>query len=204
MSNHEEKLKDYVDVASRIAEFREKHPKGSLRPVNPSKPYDILTIGNATFIVYAAAAYRDEEDYQPGIGIAYEPFPGLTPFTRNSELQNAETAAWGRAIIATLAADARKGIATQEDIRNRTEEKMAVPYDDGTIRAETSQRPDVIYRAKQKHMFALFNKVGITDKDEQRARAIATINRDIDSASELTLKEMDLIIEYLELGRGAE
>ena len=38
---------------------------------------------------------------QPGeeqhIGQKPPPLPGLTPYTRKSELQNAETSAWGRA-----------------------------------------------------------------------------------------------------------
>jgi hypothetical protein len=37
-------------------------------------------------------------------------------------LQNAETAAWGRAIVAALAADTRAGIASQQEVRNRRAE----------------------------------------------------------------------------------
>jgi hypothetical protein len=36
---------------------------------------------------------------------------------------NAETSAWGRAIIAVLAADAKKGIASQQEVRNRRAER---------------------------------------------------------------------------------
>lgn len=111
---------DYVEVADRIREFREKHPEGSLRPVNPEKPYHVQTIGEQTFVVYCAAAYRTPEDPCPGVGTAWEPFPGPTPFTRDSELQNAETSAWGRAIVATLAADTRRGVASAQEVRNRS------------------------------------------------------------------------------------
>jgi hypothetical protein len=41
---------------------------------------------------------------------------------KNSELQNAETSAWGRAIVACLAADTQK-IATANDVRNRQAEQ---------------------------------------------------------------------------------
>ena len=34
---------DYVDVAERIREFRDKHPDGSLRPLNVDKPFEIVT-----------------------------------------------------------------------------------------------------------------------------------------------------------------
>jgi hypothetical protein len=108
---------DYITVAERIVEFRGKYPEGSLQPADLTKPYTIETInGNPTFVV-VAAAYRTPEDTRPGIGMAYEPIPGSTPYTRGSELQNAETAAWGRAIVAALAADTKAGIASKDEIQ---------------------------------------------------------------------------------------
>lgn len=116
-------LQGYVEVKDRIALFREKHPDGRLRPVNPEQPYALEFIEVSgeprCFIVYAAAAYRTADDPMPGIGVAWEPFPGKTPYTRDSELMNAETSAWGRAIVAALAADAGP-IATAEDVKARS------------------------------------------------------------------------------------
>ena len=103
----------------RIAEFRAKYPEGSLQPVSLEEPFKVLTIGDKSFITYVAAAYRTPDDKCPGVGVAWEPFPGRTPYTRDSELMNAETSAWGRAIVAALAADTTVGIATQDEIRNR-------------------------------------------------------------------------------------
>ena len=121
MADYNDRLADYVDVAERIKLFREKHPEGSLQPVDPSKPYDIVTIADKTFIVYIAAAYRTPDDPRPGIGSAWECFPGKTSFTKDSELMNAESSSWGRAILAALAADSKK-IATREEVRNRQPE----------------------------------------------------------------------------------
>jgi len=115
----------YVDVAARIVEFRTKHPDGSLQPANLDKPYELLTVGSDTYIVVVAAAYRTPDDPRPGIGMAYEPYPGRTPYTRGSELQNAETSAWGRAIVAALAADTRQGVASADEVRNRRAEREA-------------------------------------------------------------------------------
>ena len=112
-------LDDYKTVPERIVEFAAKHPDGCLRPVNPNQPYRIETVGDTTFVVYAAAAYRSETDPLPGIGVAWERVPGTTTFTKDSELQNAETSAWGRAIVAVLASDTKKGIASAEDVRSR-------------------------------------------------------------------------------------
>lgn len=114
--------KDYVDVAERIVEFRNKYPDGSLQPADLARPYSVEEIAGGTFIVVVAAAYRTADDTRPGVGMAQEPFPGRTAFTRGSELQNAETSAWGRAIVAALAADTKRGVSTAEEIRNRAED----------------------------------------------------------------------------------
>lgn len=115
-------LDGYVDVAERIRRFRDQHPDGSLQPADVTNPYVVQPIGDQTFIVVVAAAYRSQEDQRPGVGMAYEPFPGRTPYTRGSELQNAETSAWGRAIVAALAADSQK-VASAEEVRNRQAER---------------------------------------------------------------------------------
>lgn len=113
----------YIDVASRLVEFREKHPDGSLQPADLTQPYRIETIGGDTYIVVVTAAYRSPDDVRPGIGMAYEAYPGKTPYTRGSELQNCETSSWGRAIVAALAADTRKGVASADEVRNRQAER---------------------------------------------------------------------------------
>jgi len=113
---YDERLGDYVDVPARIAEFRTKHPEGCLQPANLAEPYKIETVGDKTYVVVVAAAYRSPDDPRPGIGMAYEQWPGRTPYTRDSELQNAETSAWGRAIVAVLAADTKRGIASKEEV----------------------------------------------------------------------------------------
>ncbi len=114
---------DYIDVAERIVEARAQYPDGRLRPADPTKPYTIENIDGQTYIVVVAAFYRNEEDSLPGIGMAYEVFPGKSNFTRGSELQNAETSAWGRAMVAALVADTKRGVASANEVRNRVEER---------------------------------------------------------------------------------
>ena len=112
---------DYIDVAARIVEFRGKFPNGSLQPWKDPYIAEVKMPDGSikSFMVYAAAAYGSPEDKLPGVGYAWEPIPGPTNFTRDSELQNAETAAWGRAMVAKLAVDTKKGIASSEEVRNR-------------------------------------------------------------------------------------
>ena len=108
---------DYIDVATRIVEFREKFPTGSLQQVS----LEFKEVANKWWVIYTAAAFRTPDDIRPGVGTAWEPIPGPTNFTKDSEVQNAETAAWGRAMVAALAVDTKKGIASSEEVRNRQE-----------------------------------------------------------------------------------
>ena len=103
-------LSDYVPVAERIVKFRTEYPDGRLIS-------EIVDTGHADYVAVKAYVYRTPDDPRPGVGLAWEKVPGPTPFTKDSELQNAETSAWGRALIAAGVADASRGIATREDIR---------------------------------------------------------------------------------------
>lgn len=116
--NYSDRLDGYVDVAERIRLFRDRYPEGSLQPANLATPWEIVTVGDKTFLVYIAAAYRHPDDPRPGIGMAWEPFPGRTPYTKDSELMVAETSAWGRAIKAALLDD-RSKVASLDEVRAR-------------------------------------------------------------------------------------
>lgn len=122
-------LADYVEVNERILQFKEAFPDGSLR----RDEWHIETIGDKTFIVYTALAFRDQRDTKPGVGTAWEPFPGTTNFTRNSELMNAETSAWGRAVVALgFVGKKQPGkkappLASREEVQNRSAESNGKP-----------------------------------------------------------------------------
>jgi hypothetical protein len=105
-------LKDYVEVKDRIAQFKKDYPDGRLTS-------DIIPSGFEGYVTVKAYAYRTPDDPTPGSGLAWEPVPGKTNFTKDSELQNAETSAWGRAIVAALIADASGGVASADEVRNR-------------------------------------------------------------------------------------
>ena len=104
----------YVEVSERIEAFYAKHPEGSLR----CKEIRTVEIGGQSFLVYVAQAFRSPDDQAPAEGAAWEPVPGKTNFTRDSELMNAETSAWGRA-IAALGFEVKRGIGSANEIRNR-------------------------------------------------------------------------------------
>jgi len=107
-------LTDYVTVAERLLAFRKKYPDGRMTS-------EVIQTGHEDYVAVRAACYRTVDDPLPGVGLAWEPVPGPTPFTKNSELQNAETSAWGRALIAALVADSSRGIASRDEV-DRPEE----------------------------------------------------------------------------------
>ena len=179
MANYKGPL-DYIDVATRIIEFREKFPHGSLQ--SWKDPYVIevkMPDGSIkSYMVYSAAAYRSPDDSLPGVGWAYEPIPGPTNFTRDSELQNAETAAWGRAMVAALAVDTKKGIASSEEVRNRQTKTTDAPQ----AKAPAAKRE---YTEEEKaSAFAVFSLIETKTTEEE-----------LRSAWQLNLDLLDVVIE---------
>jgi len=108
-------MNDYIDVSERIRMFREKYPNGSLQQVS----LQFIDFAGKSWVVYTAAAYRTPDDITPGHGTAWEPVPGKSNFTRDSEVMNVETSAWGRAIIAVLVADGGKRIASRQEVSHK-------------------------------------------------------------------------------------
>lgn len=111
-------LSDYVDVAERIRLFKEKYPEGFLRG---DGEFIRNAAGEIIGYVYRAEAIANTKTGDVpviGVGTAYEPIPGATPYTRNSEVMNAETSAWGRAIVAL--GFETKHIASANEVRNRS------------------------------------------------------------------------------------
>ena len=108
-------MDSYIDVSERIRKFKEVYPNGSLQQVS----LQFIEFADKSWVVYTAAAYRSPDDITPGHGTAWEPVPGKSNFTRDSEVQNVETSAWGRAIIAVLVADGGKRIASRQEVAHK-------------------------------------------------------------------------------------
>lgn len=172
-------LNEYIDVPERIAEFRAKYPEGSLQPWDKAKPYTVEKIGDQIYIVVVAAAYRSKDDQLPGVGMAYEVFPGKTPYTRGSELQNCETSAWGRAIVAALAADTKRGVASAHEVRNRVAEREQAdptpqsPADQARARLLETLKFKGISPKDAVQLFA--DKTGETLQDSSNVKAIQAL-----------------------------
>ena len=156
-------MDSYVDVAERIRIFKEQYPTGCLRPFNPAEPFKIMEIGGREFIVYTACAYRTPDDAMPAVAVAAEPSIGKTSFTKDSEVMNAETSAWGRAIVACLAADTQK-IASANEVRNRQQETTKPASNVTAIsEAKTAKQPTKASEPQIKYINSLLKGVGGTE-----------------------------------------
>jgi len=113
-------LGDYVDVPTRFRLALDKWP--DLRVVET--PAEVVTIGDRTFISVTVKVYRDLLDLLPCVATAWEPFPGTTPYVRNSEMMNCSTSALGRALGMMIPFGK---IASFEEVQNRQDEQPAAP-----------------------------------------------------------------------------
>ena len=112
-------LGDYVDVPTRFRLALDKWP--DLRVVET--PAEIVTIGDRTFISVTMTVYRDPSDPLPCVATCWEPFPGTTPYVRNSEMMNASTSCLGR-VLGMMIPFGK--MASFEEVQNRQEDTPAV------------------------------------------------------------------------------
>ena len=106
-------MDDYVGVNERILAFKEKYPEGVLQS-------EILTLTDK-LVVVKGHAYKTPDDSRPGIGHSSLAIPGATPYTRGSELENAETSAWGRA-LAALGFEVKRSVASRNEVESKQSE----------------------------------------------------------------------------------
>jgi len=108
-------LSNYVDVPTRFAMALERWPE--LRIIE-NRP-EIITIADKTFISVTMQAWRTPDDPVPAQATCFEPFPGKTSFTRDSEQMNASTSALGRVLGLMMSFGPK--MASAEEVRNRQE-----------------------------------------------------------------------------------
>lgn len=141
-ANFRERQSDYIEVNERVIEFIEKNPEGSLQ--SEIERLDITGYTNdglpIGLVVIKAYAYRTPDDPRPGVGWSSMVLPGKTPYTKGSEIENTETSAWGRAIVA-LGISAKRGIASAHEVRNAQEAQEAMSNGNGNGNGQRAAKP---------------------------------------------------------------
>lgn len=199
-------LENYTPVNDRILRFKELFPDGSLAPLDPARPFWIEDVpGVGQRLIYVAAAYRTPDDPRPGIGMAWEPLPGVTPYTKGSELMVAETSAWGRA-LAAIGIGVNSGIASTEEVQARRAPVESVPNvpkprPAASVTPATSTAPEAYATPAQvKLMFMLMADNGITDAKARAQLAATILLRPVGDIAGLGKRDASRVIDRLKAG----
>jgi hypothetical protein len=123
-------LDNYVDVPTRLRMALEKFPDLRVQESQPT----FREVNEKLYIEIRCTVWRDKDDQLPSIAYCWEPFPGTTPYTRNSEMMNCSTSALGRALGAMGFGIDHKMASKQEVLARQEPEKPRVEiarYPDG-------------------------------------------------------------------------
>lgn len=122
-------LDNYTTVNERTIDFYKQYPAG----VITTQPAKIVEVGGNLFISVIARVYLDRhmEDAPVTEAEAWEPYPGTTPYTRNSEMMNCATSAIGRA-LGQLGIGIEKGMASNDEVKVAQQRTPAGEHPQGT------------------------------------------------------------------------
>lgn len=168
-------MDDYVPVNERIEAFTKEYPEGSLQS-------EIVELTDSRVTV-KGYAYRKPDDPRPGVGHSSLEIPGKTNFTRGSEIENAETSAWGRA-IAALGFEVKRGIASHEEVRNKQsgaeapkrEAQTSAPADKRQMLAEIAAEKRLNHAALEEYATLVGIQPGTRATEAQLDALIAAVS----------------------------
>jgi hypothetical protein len=127
-------LDGYITVNERLGMALEQYPELRIVEEQP----EVRTIDNIAYIEVCVTVYRDTDDPLPAIARAWEPWPGKTPFVRDSEMMNASTSALGRA-LGFMGFGLGKSIASADEVQLRRDDNEHTSGDDSHHRPPREQ-----------------------------------------------------------------
>ena len=107
-------LSEYVDVKTRLKQALALYPQLRIVEHRP----EITQVGDQLFIECSVTVSRDPEDPIPVTAYIFEPYPGKTTFTKNSEQANGATSVLGRA-LGYMGLGIDKSIASSNEVLGR-------------------------------------------------------------------------------------
>jgi hypothetical protein len=107
-------LSEYVDVKTRLKQALATFPQLRIVEHRP----EITQVGDQLFIECSVTVSRDPDDPIPVTAYIFEPYPGKTTFTKNSEQANGATSVLGRA-LGYLGFGIDKSIASSNEVLGR-------------------------------------------------------------------------------------
>jgi hypothetical protein len=121
-------LDNYVDVPTRLRMALDKFPDLRVQESQPT----FREVNDKLYIEIRCTVWRDKDDQLPCIAYCWEPFPGRTPYTKDSEQMNASTSALGRA-LGMMGFGIDHKMASKQEVMARQEQPRVeiARYDDG-------------------------------------------------------------------------
>lgn len=111
-------IDNYVDVPTRLTEALKKYPNLRIQETDAQ----VVTMPDGScFYRCTVTVYRDVDDVLPAIATAAEPYPGKTPYTKNSEFMVGMTSALGRA-LGYMGFGVNKSIASKNEVLARQDD----------------------------------------------------------------------------------
>ncbi len=161
-------LDNYVDVATRLKLALERWP--NLRV--SEREYKFEQIADQTLLVCTVCVWRDTDDEYPVIASASEPFPGRTPYSKNSEMMVGFTSALGRA-LGYMGVGIKSSIASRNEVEARQDQHAEAPTRPAEPRkAELGSAAGDGPSQPQLRMLRALGYSGPTPRDKREASSI--------------------------------
>lgn len=174
-------LSNYTTVNERILTFYDLYPQGFIS----THPAKIVDIAGHTFISVVAEV-SCSPDGPTIIAEAWEPFPGKTPYTKDSEQQNAATSAIGRC-LGQLKIGIKAAMASSDEVKHRVEGR-----DPQQVQGEKDWRgkkPPAAQKATEKQIAAVRRMMGTIPAADRDKLVKALVDKD--GIDQLTQGDID-------------
>jgi len=185
-------IDNYVDVPTRLKEALIKHPNLRIQETAA----EVVTMPDgSTFYRCTVTVWRDEADPIPAIATAAEPYPGKTPYTKNSEFMVGMTSALGRA-LGYMGFGISKSIASRNEIQARqTTDKPDAQI--APIRRETPNNYPKQATQKQVYFIKSLAKGAGFDEAALHDYIAVTLNSDAVTLETLSPEQATQVIDAL-------
>lgn len=213
-STRKDGLRDYNEVADRVAQFNEDYPTGRITTQIVEQSVDVEDVVEASrssgsyrqpiargYVTVRAAVYKTPESVGPdGTGHSTMLIPGITQYTRDSELENAETSAVGRALAFIGYYAKGEGLASKQEIAA----KGGSSRKDSSPKKAKEEEPRGLTDAQKKKLFASLREYApdIADDSAKRKAFVWQVTAAVNgkgrmSTADMTGEDMDVVLSAL-------
>jgi hypothetical protein len=178
-------IDNYVDVPTRLTEALKRYPDLRIQETGA----EVVTMPDgSTFYRCTVTVWRDDKDPLPSVATAAEPYPGKTPYTKNSEFMVGMTSALGRA-LGYMGFGVSKAIASRNEVEARQDGTQPAPKPASNYPKQASQ--------KQLYFIKSLAKGASLDEAELHELIAVTLNSDAVTLETLNPEQATHVIDVM-------